>query len=165
MGIGVYKYKNKDTMLMSSKRFKAELLQNDNMDAGYIKIPFDVEGEYGAKRVKVKALLNGVEYRGSLVRMQTTCHILGIPKVIRNKMGAVFGDIIEVELTKDEEERVIILPDDLKQQLGEKALSIFKNLSYSQQRKYILSIENAKHENTRAKRIAAVVAEMENKYS
>jgi len=145
---------------MSIKKFKTVLLQNGSMDAGYIEIPFDVEKEYGAKRVKVKALLNGMEYRGSLVRMQTTCHILGIPKAIRSKMGAAFGDMIHVELEKDEKERVIVLPDDLKQQLNPRTLSAFQNLSYSKQKEYVLSIENAKQESTRAKRIAAVVADM-----
>lgn len=148
---------------MSIKEFKTTLLQNGNMDAGYIEIPFDVEKEYGAKRVKVKALLNGVEYRGSIVRMGIPCHMLGVPKVIRNKIGAAFGDMIEVRLEKDEEDRVVTLPDDLKQQLNEKALLAFKNLSYSRQREYVFSIENAKQEATRAKRIAAIAAEMDNK--
>lgn len=146
---------------MSIKRFKSVLLQNNNMDAGYIEIPFDVEKEYGTKRVKVKALLNGIEYRGSIVRMGTPCHILGIPKAIRDKMGVVFGDMIEVELEKDTEEKIIILPDDLKKQLSEKALLAFQSLSYSQQKKHILSIENAKQDSTRMKRIEAVVAKME----
>lgn len=148
---------------MSAKEFKTILLQNGTMDAGYIEIPFDVEKEYGAKRVKVKALLNGVEYRGSIVRMGLPCHMLGIPKAIRNKMGAGFGDMIEVSLEKDVEDRVVILPHDLKQQLTKKALLAFQNLSYSQQRNYVLSLENAKQETTRAKRIASIVAEMENK--
>lgn len=150
---------------MSIKKFKTVLIQNGSIDAGYIEIPFDVEKEYGAKRVKVKALLNGVEYRGSMVRMGTPCFILGIPKTLRNKMGVTFGDMIAVELEKDVEERVILLPDDLTQQLSENALLAFQSLSYSQQKKYILSIENAKQESTRVKRIAAVVTEMEAKTS
>lgn len=148
---------------MNIKKFKTVLLQNGSMDAGYIEIPFDVEKEYGMKRIKVKALLNGIEYHGSIVRMGTPCHILGIPKAIRNKMGVVFGDMVEVEVEKDVDERVILLPDDLKQQLSEKALLAFQNLSYTQQKNHVMSIENAKQENTRTKRIAAIAAEMENK--
>lgn len=148
---------------MSIKEFKTVLLQNGNMNAGYIEIPFDVEKEYGTNRVKVKALLNGVEYRGSIVRMGLPCHMLGIPKEVRSKMGAAFGDMIEVRLEKDEEDRVVELPDDLKQELNEKTLLAFQNLSYSQQRKYVLSIENAKQEATRVKRIAAIVEEIETK--
>lgn len=147
---------------MKIKKFQAVLLQNGDMDAGYIEIPFDVEKEYGAKRVKVKALLNGIEYRGSIVRMQTTCHILGIPKDIRNKMGVVFGDHIEVEMNKDEEERVVVLPEDVRKNLSNKALLTFQNLSYSKQKKHIQFIESAKQEGTRAKRITALIKEMEN---
>jgi len=145
---------------MSIKEFKATLLQNDTMDAGYIEIPFDVVKEYGTKRVKVKALLNGVEYRGSIVRMGLPCHILGVPKAIRQKMGAAFGDAIDVRLEKDEEDRVVTLPEDFKQQLNEKALVAFQSLSYSQQRKYVLHIEAAKQESTRAKRIAAIISKI-----
>lgn len=148
---------------MGNQEFKAVLLQNGNMDAGYIEIPFDVEKEYGTKRVKVKAFLNGVEYRGSIVRMGMPCHMLGIPKAVRSKMGAAFGDLIEVRLEKDEEDRTIVLPDDLKQQLNEKALLAFQSLSYSKQREYVLSIEDAKQEATRMKRIAAIAAAMEDK--
>jgi len=146
---------------MSVIKFKTKLLQNENMDAGYIEIPFDVEKEYGEKRVKIKALLNGIEYRGSIVRMATSCHILGIPKAIRNKMKVAFGDIIEVEIRKDVEDRIIVLPDDLKQRLNKKNLETFQKLSYSKQKKYVFSIENAKHISTRMKRIENVVAEMD----
>ncbi len=140
-----------------SKVFKAKMIQNGDMDAGYIEIPFDVEKEYGAKRVKVLALLNGIEYRGSLVRMKSPCHILGIPKVVRSQMGADFGDIIEVELEKDEEPRTVELPDGVKKALGTKAVLAFKKLSYTKQKQFISELESARREETREKRIKAMI--------
>ncbi len=83
------------------QEFKAIMLRNGTMDAAYIEIPFDVEAEYGAKRVKVIAHFNGVKYQGSLVRMKTVCHIIGIPKVIRSQMNVNFGDEISVTIEKD----------------------------------------------------------------
>jgi len=145
---------------MNKRNFLATLIQNENMDAAYIEIPFEVEQEYGAKRVKVKAILNGVEYRGSLVRMKTSCHILGIPKAIRHKIGVNFGDTISVELEKDEEERVVVLPDDLKNKLSKSMLNTFKNLSYSKQKQYISAIESAKSERTRVNRIEKIIKEV-----
>jgi len=147
---------------MNKKCFLATLIQNDNMDVAFIEIPFGVEQEYGAKRVKVKAILNGVEYRGSLVRMKTSCHILGIPKEIRNKIGANFGDTIKVELEKDEEDRVIALPDDFQQKLTKSNLITFQKLSYSRQKKYVLAIESAKSKNTRDNRIEKIIKDLTN---
>ena len=37
-----------------------------NIDAAYIKIPFDVKATFGKLRVKVKATFNGLEYRGAM---------------------------------------------------------------------------------------------------
>ncbi len=40
------------------------------------------------------------------------CHIIGITKDIRKKLGKDPGDIISVEVEKDEEERVAEVPKD-----------------------------------------------------
>ncbi len=148
---------------MEAKKFSATYLKVEDKEAGYIEIPFDVEKEFGAKRVKVVALLEGVEYRGSLVRMGTECHILGIPKEIRQKMGKGFGETISVELTVDEAERTVSLPDDFKDKLEEnkKSLSFFNSLSYTNQRKYTLWIDSAKKAETRSSRIIEAVKMLE----
>lgn len=146
-------------------KFVAEIKKQENQDATYIEIPFDVEKEFGAKRVKVKAKFAGVEYRGSVVRMGMPCYILGITKEIRIKIGKAAGDLIEVELVKDEEERVIDLPEDFKQALeqNEVALEFYNSLSYSGKRKYYQWITSAKKEETRQKRIAEAIIKLNNK--
>jgi hypothetical protein len=40
-----------------------------------VEIPFYVEKEFGPKHPKVKAMIEGVPYRGTLVRMGSECHI------------------------------------------------------------------------------------------
>ena len=43
--------------------FKAIILQsNKNMDAAYIKIPFDIKEKFGKARVKVIATFDEIEY-------------------------------------------------------------------------------------------------------
>lgn len=79
-------------------KFKAVIIQNENMDAAYIEIPFDVEQEFGKKRVLVNATFDGHEYSGQLVRMKTDCHIIGIRKDIRKTINKTFGDTIEVTI-------------------------------------------------------------------
>lgn len=44
------------------------------------------------------ATFDGEPYEGSLVRMQTPCHIIGIRKDIRAKIGKQPGDIIRVTI-------------------------------------------------------------------
>ena len=58
--------------------------------------------EFGKGRVKVRATFDGVPYEGSLVRMKTPGHILGIRKDIRAKIGKQPGDQVHVELKERE---------------------------------------------------------------
>ena len=83
---------------MNARRyeFDALLRRVDDMDAAYVEFPFDVRKEFGKGRVKVHALFDGVPYEGSLVRMKTPCHIIGVRKDIRAKMGKQPGDTVHV---------------------------------------------------------------------
>lgn len=63
-----------------------------------MEIPFDVREEFGKGRVKVHATFDGVGYDGSLVRMGTPCHILGLRKDIRARIGKQPGDTVAVRL-------------------------------------------------------------------
>ena len=80
--------------------FDAIIQKTPDMDAAYIEIPFDVEKRLGAKRVKVHATFDGEPYDGSLVRMGMPCHIIGIRKDIRAKIGKQPGDTIHVTIKK-----------------------------------------------------------------
>ena len=66
--------------------FDAEILKVPDIDGAYIEFPYDVREEFGKGRVKVYATFDGEPYEGSLVRMQTPCHIIGIRKDIRAKI-------------------------------------------------------------------------------
>ena len=69
-------------------KFEAIIQQVENKDATFIEIPFDVEKEFGAKRVKVKAKFDNVDYRGSIVRMGMPCFMIGLTKEITVKKNA-----------------------------------------------------------------------------
>lgn len=76
--------------------FTAEIKKVPDIDGAYVEIPFDVKAEFGKGRVPVRATFDGEEYLGSLVRMGTPCHIIGIRKEIRQKIGKQPGDTIRV---------------------------------------------------------------------
>ena len=78
--------------------FEAVLKKVPDIDGAYIEIPFDVKAEFGKGRVPVMATFDGEPYEGSLVRMKTPCHILGVRKDIRAKIGKQPGDSIKVTL-------------------------------------------------------------------
>lgn len=78
--------------------FDAEIKKVPDIDGAYIDIPFDVRTEFGKGRVKVKVFFDGIEYDGSLVRMKTPGHIIGIRKEIRAALQKQAGDTVHVTL-------------------------------------------------------------------
>lgn len=84
---------------MSKKyEFDAEIRKVPDQDGAYVEIPFDVKQEFGKGRVPVHALFDGEPYDGQLVKMGTPCHILGIRKDIRARIGKQPGEIVHVAL-------------------------------------------------------------------
>jgi uncharacterized protein YdhG (YjbR/CyaY superfamily) len=92
------KVKESDIM----REFDAEIKKVPDMDGAYVEIPFDVKEVFGSGRVPVHATFDGEEYDGMLVKMGTPCHIIGIRKDIRAKIGKQPGDTVRVTLTKRE---------------------------------------------------------------
>lgn len=80
--------------------FDAEIKKVPDIDGAYIEIPFDVKAEFGKGRVPVTATFDGEPYEGSLVRMKTPGHILGIRKEIRAKINKQPGDTVHVVFTE-----------------------------------------------------------------
>jgi hypothetical protein len=78
--------------------FEAIIRKVPDLDGAYIEFPFDVRSEFGKGRVKVHATFDGEPYEGSLVKMKTPCHIIGIRKDIRAKIGKQPGDTIKVTI-------------------------------------------------------------------
>ena len=78
--------------------FDAVIQKVPDIDGAYIDFPYDVKKEFGKGRVKVHAVFDGEAYDGSLVRMKTRNHIIGLRKDIRAKIGKQPGDTIHVTI-------------------------------------------------------------------
>ena len=141
---------------MTQKHTFKAIIQNPGGGGAFVEIPFDVERTFGSKRPKVKAMIEGVPYRGLLTRMGGPGHMLIILKGIREQIGRTFGDEIKVSVELDVDERVVTVPAELKRAFKEnpKAKAAFEKLSYTHQREYVNWINEAKKEETRARRIA-----------
>ncbi|MBP1755772.1 MAG: antitermination protein NusB [Firmicutes bacterium] len=143
------------------QEFDAVIKKVEGVNGAYIEPPFDVEAVFGAKRVKVLATFDSASYRGSLVRMGG-CYMLGMTQEIRRQIGKDAGDMVRVTIEKDEEERVLEIPEDFKIALesDNKALETYDKLSYSGKKDYILWITDAKREETRKDRINKAIAKL-----
>ena len=73
--------------------FDAVIRKVPDIDGAYVEFPYDVRAEFGRGRVKVRASFDGEAYEGSLVRMGTQGHILGLRKDIRARVGKGPGDV------------------------------------------------------------------------
>ena len=83
-------------------RFDARIRKVSDVDGAYVEIPFDVREIFGKRRVKVHATFDGIPYDGSLVRMDTPGHILGLRKDIRAKIGKQPGEMVTVTVQERE---------------------------------------------------------------
>ncbi|WP_185208018.1 YdeI/OmpD-associated family protein [Chryseobacterium sp. C3] len=143
-------------MKTDSVQFKAVIKQNGEMNAAFVEFPFSTEEIFGKKdQVKIKAAFDDkVEYRGSLAKMKSDCHILGLTQEIRNKLGKTFGDEVSVYLLEDKEERVVEIAEDIVLLFNENpdAKVLFDKMSYTHRKEYIRWIEEAKKPETRENR-------------
>ena len=76
--------------------FDAVILQNEDMDAAYVEVPFDIKAMFGIGRLLVHATFDEVPYDGQIVKMGTPCYIIGVRKDIRKQMGKSFDDTVHV---------------------------------------------------------------------
>ena len=140
---------------MPEKQSFTGLIQNAGGGGGFVEIPFDVEKVFGSKRPKIKALIEGVPYRGTLVRMGGEHHMLLVLKGIREQIGKTFGDEVKVVVEPDTEPRQVSVPPDLMKELkkDKEAKALFDKLSYTHRKEYVRWIEEAKHAETRLSRV------------
>lgn len=82
--------------------FDAIIQKVPDINGAYIEFPYDVKQEFGKGRVKVHALFDDVAYDGSLVKMKTPGHIIGIRQDIRNRIQKQPGDCIHVKIWERE---------------------------------------------------------------
>jgi hypothetical protein len=137
-------------------QFHAIIKQNGEMNAAFVEFPFSTEELFNKKgQVKIKALFDEkVEYRGSLVKMKSDCHILGLTQTIRKQLNKTFNDTVFVSLTEDKAERTVEIADDIALvfDVNQETKTLFDNMSYTHQKEYIRWIEEAKKAETRENR-------------
>ena len=140
-------------------RFQATVILGGKTATG-IQVPDEVVEQLGAgKRPPVRVTINGYTYRTTVAPMGGA---FWIPLSAEHRTGAgtAAGEAVEVEIEVDSEPRAVVVPDDLAAALDAEpaARQAFETLSYSNQRRHVLSVEEAKTPETRGRRIDKVLA-------
>ena len=147
-------------MSVTKQTFKTELLKGDGDTTGFV-IPDKIVDAFGqGKKPKVTVTLNGGFSYPNTVAVMGGKYMIGVSKERRRLAGVEGGQKIEVTLELDTAPRVMEIPPDLKKALDKNkaAKAYFATLSYSNQRKHIDPINQAKSDETRARRIEKSVA-------
>ena len=125
-----------------------------------IEVPEHVVERLGAgKRPPVRVALNGHTYRSTVAPMKGR-YMLPVSAEVRQRADVEEGDEIEVRLAHDTEPRTVTVPADFARALKEDPAvqDFFNTLSHSNKRRFVLSVEGAKTDETRQRRIAKAVA-------
>jgi hypothetical protein len=128
-----------------------------------IEVPAEVvEALGGGKRAAVKVTVNGYEYATTMGSMSGRC-MLPFSAERRRESGLAGGDAIEVDLVLDTAPRQLEVPNDLQTALNASsaAAGAWQKLSPSQRKAHVTAVLGAKAAETRARRIASVVAKLE----
>ena len=141
------------------KRFRVKLEQDTRSTATGITIPFDVQKTFGTRaRVPVRGTINGFPYRSTIFPMGG-CFMMAVNRQMREGAGAKAGETVSVVMERDTEPRVVTPPADLARALktNKDAQAAWDKLSYTHQKEYAQSVEEAKRPETRQRRIERAV--------
>lgn len=135
-----------------TQKFQCKIDTGERESATFICIPFDVKKVFGKARVPVKLTINHFTYR-------TTICVMGgkycVPLRKSNREGAKVkaGDIVQVTVVPDLEQRTVDVPSDLKKFLQtSKVWELFDGLAYTHKKEYVEWITGAKKDETREAR-------------
>lgn len=140
-------------------RFRATVELGGTTATGIPVPPEVVAGLGSSKRPAVRVTIGGYTYRSTVAPMGGR-FMLPISAEHRAGAGVSAGDEVDVELELDTAPREVTVPSDFAQALERDAAAkrAFDGLSFSNKQWHVLSIEGAKTEQTRQRRIARSIA-------
>src|SRR5271156_3974216 len=93
-------------------------LEGRGTSMSWLNPPFDVVKVFGTRaRVPIRGTINGFPFRSSLMPMGG-CHMMPVNKTLCRGAGVQPGDLVEVVMERDEEERTVAAPPELARELA-----------------------------------------------
>jgi hypothetical protein len=117
--------------------------------------PVDVLSHFGTRaRVPIRGTINGFPFRSSLMPCDGR-HMMPVNKVLRAGAGVKPGDMVEVVMERDDEERTVDAPAPLKKLLAKSkaAKANWEKMSFTHKKEIAIWINEAKREETRERRV------------
>jgi len=138
--------------------FSAEVLAAGQGGGHALLVPKEVASVFTSKRPSVVAHVNGVEYRSRLAIYGGQSY-LGLRKDLLKQLGVGPGDLVEVDLVEDDQERVVVEPAELIAALAENpaAKAAYDQLPFTHRNEYARWIDEGKKPETRADRLAKTI--------
>lgn len=139
-------------------RFRTTV-QLEGKTATGVRVPAEVVKALGmGKRPPVRVTIGGHTYRSSIASMGGV-YMVGISAENRTSAGVSAGDEIDVDIELDTEPREVTVSSDFAAALDRDVLAkrYFDDLSYSNKRRLVMAIEEAKTDETRQRRIDKTV--------
>jgi hypothetical protein len=146
-------------MAQGKLRFKAKIQGKEAGVVAAITPPVDVAETFGTRgRVPVRGTINGFPFRSSLVPCGGP-HMMPVNKALCAGAGAGPGDVVEVVMERDLEERTVEAPPELKKELAKSktAQANWEKMSFTNKKEMANCIREAKQEETRMRRLAKVM--------
>jgi hypothetical protein len=139
-------------------RFRASIQLGGKTATG-IEVPPEIVASLGAsKRPAVRVTINDYTYRSTVAPLGGT-FMLPVSAEVRERASVAAGDEVDVDIEPDSEPREVTVPPDFTAALDDDADArrYFDGLSYSNKRRFVMGIEEAKSAETRQRRIAKAI--------
>ncbi len=146
-------------MAKQELRFRARIEGKEAGVVAAIAPPVDVPEFFGTRaRVPIRGTINGYPFRSSLSPCGTR-HMMPVNKILREGAGVQPGDMVDVVMERDEEERTVEAPPALKKELAKNkaARTNWDKLSFTHKKEMALAITGAKQEETRTRRLGKIM--------
>lgn len=143
-------------------QFRATV-QLDGKTATGIRVPEAIVEALGAgNRPRVRVTLDGYSYQTTVGRMRGE-FLVPVSAAVREQAGVAAGDEVEVGIELDTGPRELVVPVELSAALerNPSAREAFERLSHSNRKRHVLAIEGAKTEQTRERRLAKIINELQ----
>ncbi|ACT04162.1 YdeI/OmpD-associated family protein [Paenibacillus sp. JDR-2] len=140
-------------------KFRATIELSKKTATG-IEVPVEVIENLGSgKRPAVCVTLGDFTYRTTVGSMGGK-YMIPVSAEVRAAAGVAAGDEVDVNIELDNEPRELVIPEDFSGALDQKqeARQFFEGLSYSNKRRFILNIEDAKTAETRQRRMDKAIS-------
>ena len=139
-------------------RFRTKIELGGKTATG-MRVPDEVVASLGgSKRPAVLVTIGGYTYRSTVAVMGGE-FMLPVSAEVRSGAGVAAGDEVDADIELDTEPREVTVPPDFSAALDgdAEARRFFDGLSYSNKRRFVLSIEDARTAETRQRRIEKAV--------